>query len=236
MIVIPAIDIIDGNCVRLTRGEKETKKVYDADPAEAARRFVDAGAKRIHVVDLDGAFEGGSKNLQSIARIAKLGVPIEVGGGIRSYEAVRALIEVGARYIVLGTLVIEDPSLAAEIIEAHPDRIYIGIDARAGLVATRGWERTTERTTDEIAERAAEWKARGIIFTAIERDGELVGPDFEAIEELANDVEVPIIASGGVTTMDDLRELARIGSLEGAIVGKALYEGRIKIDEALAVE
>lgn len=237
MIVIPAIDIMDGKCVRLTRGEKDSRKIYDADPLDAARRWADAGARRIHVVDLDGAFAGGSKNLAVIERIASsTDVEIEVGGGIRSAEAVRALVESGVAYVVIGTIVVEEPQKAAEIVEANPGRIYIGIDARAGMVATRGWVRTSNRTIAEVTERANDWKARGIIFTAIERDGELIGPDFDAIAEMTNQSHVPVIASGGVTTLDDIRRLAAIKGLEGVIVGKALYEGRIDLDAAMSFQ
>lgn len=237
MIVIPAIDIMDGKCVRLTRGEKETRKVYDADPLDAARRWADAGAKRIHVVDLDGAFAGGSRNLAVIERLAaSVSAEIEVGGGIRTEEAVSALVAAGVAYVVIGTIVVEEPQAAAEIVDAHPGRIYIGIDARAGMVATRGWVRTSNRTIAEVVERANEWKARGIIFTAIERDGELVGPDFDAIAEMLTECRVPVIASGGVTTLEDLRRLAAMKGLEGAIVGKALYEGRIDLDAAMSLQ
>lgn len=237
MIVIPAIDIMDGKCVRLTRGEKDTRKVYDADPLDAAKRWADAGARRIHVVDLDGAFAGGSKNLAVIERIAaSTGVEIEVGGGIRNAEAVRTLVEAGVAYVVIGTIVVEEPQEAAEIVEANPGRVYIGIDARAGMVATRGWVRTSNRTIAEVTERANDWNARGIIFTAIERDGELVGPDFDALAEMMAQSRVPVIASGGVTTLDDIRRLASLKGLEGAIVGKALYEGRIDLDAAMSLQ
>lgn len=237
MIIIPAIDIIDGKCVRLTQGERDSQKVYDQDPVAIAHKWSQAGVSRIHVVDLDGAFEGGSRNLEMIARIAKeVETPIEVGGGIRTMEAVRTLIENGVSYVVIGTVVIENPQLASDIVEAYPGKIYIGIDARAGFVATHGWVKSSNRTALEITERAAEWKAHGIIFTAIERDGELVGPDFEAIDDLVSKSAIPVIASGGVTCMDDLRKLAAIPDLEGVIVGKALYEHQIDIHEAVRLE
>lgn len=234
MITIPAVDIMGGKCVRLTRGERDTRKVYDEDPVSVARGWAEAGAKRIHVVDLDGAFEGESRNPEVIERLIKaVDVPIEIGGGIRSAEAVERWLGLGAAYVVIGTVAVEDPQLASEIVESHPGKIYIGIDTRAGAVATRGWITTTDRTHFELAERAAEWKARGVIFTAIERDGELVGPDFDEIEDLAAVCRVPIIASGGVTRLSDLQRLAKIARVEGAIVGKALYEGTISIDDAM---
>lgn len=237
MIVIPAIDIMDGHCVRLTRGEKESRTVYDADPVDAAKRWADAGARRIHVVDLDGAFDGASRNLAAIERIAhEVPVLIQVGGGIRTRSAVETLIGVGVSFVVIGTLVVEDPGKAAEIVEDHPGKIYIGIDARAGMVATRGWVRTSDHTITEVAERANEWKARGIIFTAIERDGELVGPDFDAIEEMLSQAHVPMIASGGVSTLDDIARLAQMKRIEGVIVGKALYEGRIDAKAAIKLQ
>ena len=220
-----------GKCVRLTRGEQASQKVYDADPVGAARKWAEAGARRIHVVDLDGAFEGGFRNLDTLAAIVKaVDVPIEMGGGIRSPEAVDRLFEIGVAYIVIGTLAVEKPQLAAEMIEAHPGQIYIGIDTRAGHVMTHGWVTTSGKSYLELAARAAEWKARGIVFTAIERDGEMMGPDFDAIRELTEETALPVIASGGVTTAEDLGKLAAIPRVEGAIVGKALYEGRIGTD------
>lgn len=234
MILIPAIDIMNGKCVRLTRGVKETEKVYDEDPISVARDWAEAGAKRIHVVDLDGAFEGESQNLDVIRQIVKqVDIPIEVGGGIRSREAVGKLLEIGVAYIVIGTIAIEKPQLASEIVEDHSGQIYVGIDTRAGKVATHGWMTTSDKEYMELVERAEEWRARGIIFTAIERDGEMQGPDFELIEELVSKTELPIIASGGVTETQDLTKLSRIKRIEGAIVGKALYEGAIRIDDAL---
>ncbi len=237
MIIIPAIDIMEGRCVRLTQGERGSRKVYDRDPVETARAWEAAGAKRIHVVDLDGAFDGESENLAAIRAIAAaVKVPVEVGGGIRTAEAVATLLESGVSFVVIGTLAVEKPRLASELIEIYRGKIYIGIDARAGMVATHGWARTSTRSVQDVLERAGEWKARGIIFTAIERDGELVGPDFDAISDVASRSEVPVVASGGVTALDDLRKLSAIPHLEGVIVGKALYEGRFTIEEAIAAE
>jgi phosphoribosylformimino-5-aminoimidazole carboxamide ribotide isomerase len=234
MIIIPAIDIIEGRCVRLTRGERATRKIYDGDPVDAAKRWADAGAERIHVVDLDGAFDGVSKNLEAIERIAAaVDAPVEVGGGIRDPKAVEAILGAGASFVVIGTLAVERPGTAAEIIESYPGQVYIGIDARAGMVATHGWVKTSERSIVELLDRAAEWGARGVIFTAIERDGELIGPDFEAIESVVAKAKVPIVASGGVSKIEDITRLAAIPRLEGAIIGKCLYEGRVVIEEAL---
>ena len=236
MIVIPAIDIMSGKCVRLTRGVRETKKTYDQDPVAVARQWAAAGVKRIHVVDLDGAFEGESQNLKVIEQIVKaVDTPIEVGGGIRTAEAVGKLLEIGVSYIVIGTIAVENPQLAADMIEEHSGRIYIGIDTRAGAVSTHGWMTTTEKSHIELMERAEEWGARGIVFTAIERDGEMMGPDFEALRDVAKRSALPVIASGGVTRLSDLEQLSEIERVEGAIVGKALYEGAITLEDALRV-
>ena len=235
MIVIPAIDIMEGKCVRLTQGERGRVKVYDADPIERAKRWEAQGAERIHVVDLDGAFEGACANIAVIKKIAEsVKVPIEVGGGLRDAQSVAGLFEAGASFVVIGTLAIEKSQLAAELIEMFPQKIYVGVDARAGMAATHGWTRTSSRSIQEIVERSEEWRARGIIFTAIERDGELVGPDFEEIEALASKTSLPIIASGGVSNLDDLRRLKAIKGVEGAIVGKALYEEKFSLKEAIS--
>ncbi|RMH59109.1 MAG: 1-(5-phosphoribosyl)-5-[(5-phosphoribosylamino)methylideneamino]imidazole-4-carboxamide isomerase [Candidatus Hydrogenedentota bacterium] len=234
MLVIPAIDIMNGKCVRLRRGEKDSRKEYSGDPVEQAKRWEDAGAQRIHVVDLDGAFEGTPKHgglIREIVRAVK--VPIEVGGGIRSKDLVRRLLDLGVAYAIIGTLAVEKPDVAAEIVEENPGQIYIGIDTRAGAVATRGWVQTSNDTLEETAERACEWGARGIVFTAIERDGEQVGPDLEAVRALTKRFNIPVIASGGVTHIDDLLSLAKIPNVEGAIVGKALYEQRLDLVEAI---
>lgn len=233
MNIIPAIDIMDGKCVRLTRGEKASEKIYENDPVAVAKRWADAGSRRMHVVDLDGAFEGEFRNQKTIESIVKsVDVPVQVGGGIRSAEAVDLLIKMGAAYVIIGTIAVEKPQLAAEIVEKHAGQIYIGIDTRAGQVATHGWVTTSNKDHFELAGRAEEWGARGIVFTAIERDGELVGPDFDAIAELANHTRIPIIASGGVTSVSDLQRLSTNPRVEGAIIGKALYEGTIDLGDA----
>lgn len=237
MIVIPAIDIMSGKCVRLTRGVRETKKIYDQDPISVAKQWADFGVRRIHVVDLDGAFEGEGQNLKVIERIVDaVDVPVQVGGGIRTERAVKSLLEAGVSYIVIGTIAVENASLAADLIEDHSGQIYVGVDTRAGNVTTHGWMSTSEQTHFELIERAAEWQARGIVFTAIERDGEMIGPDFEAIEEVAAASELPIIASGGVAKLSDLQKLSEIQKVEGAIVGKALYEGSFTLNDALTVQ
>ena len=238
MLVIPAIDLKNGRCVRLTEGREESARIYDGDPEEVAREYERAGAQLLHVVDLDGAFLGAaSENQKIICRIAKgVKIPLEVGGGVRSVDDIRNLLEsVGARYVIVGTLAIEKPDALKEAIDKFGDSIIVGIDARGNRVATRGWTETTQADALAFARHVASAGARRIIFTDIARDGRLAGPNFEMTREVARASGCRVTASGGVSSLDDI---AKLGALEAdgvdsAIVGKALYEKRFTLKEAL---
>jgi len=240
MIIIPAIDLKGGNCVRLFQGKAEERTVYFDDPKEAALKLISDDAKRIHVVDLDGAFRGkeGSPNRRIIGEIAALSeVPIEVGGGIRTVEDAEELLEVGVRWVILGTVLVKDPEAAGRIAEAFPGRVIAGIDAKGGMVATHGWVAKSEVMATELARFCEEIGVSGIIYTDISRDGALVGPNVEETVALARSTSLPVIASGGVSSLEDLKwlkEIEEVG-IEGVIVGKALYEHRFTLQEAMEV-
>lgn len=236
MIVIPAIDLRGGRCVRLLQGAKAHTTVYDDDPVERARSFVRAGAVRIHVVDLDGAFGDGS-NLAVLRAIARaVAVPVQTGGGVRSAQDVRERLYAGAHDVILGTLLVEQPALAAQIAAAFPGRIAAGIDARGDEVAVRGWERGGGLRVDEVLARAAEWGIARVIATQVERDGTGRGYDLDFYRRICAHGLPHVQASGGARTVDDLRALQRLElpNLEGAIVGRAIYEGTLSLDEAVS--
>ena len=234
MIVIPAVDIKGGRCVRLEQGEADRETVYGDDPAAPAKRWADAGAERIHVVDLDGAFDGRPKNAEAVrAILAAVDVPIEVGGGIRTPEAAAELIEAGAARVVVGTRAAEDPEFLRALANAHPGKINLGLDAKDGYVAVKGWVETGGLRAVDLLNQLADVPLGEVIYTDIARDGMLKGPNFAEMEEVQKESAHPVIASGGVTTEDDIRRLADMGVF-GAIVGKALYDGRLSIEDALA--
>lgn len=233
MLVIPAVDIKGGRCVRLEQGMAERETVYGDDPIAPALAFAGAGAPRIHVVDLDGAFEGQPANLELIRRlIAEVKVPVEVGGGVRSRKAAKALLEAGAERVILGTRAIEDPAFLEELAGDFPKRINLGLDAREGKVALRGWTETGELTTAEVLQRVADLPLGEIIHTDIARDGMLSGPNFDALESVIQTSRHPVIASGGVSSESDIKRCRELGAF-GAIIGKALYDGRLAIGDAL---
>ncbi len=240
MILYPAIDIRDGHAVRLTRGDYAQETVYDDDPAEAARRWLDQGARALHVVDLDGARSGQPENLEHVRRIAaKAAVPVQVGGGLRDAEAVTAALEAGADRVVLGTAALAEPELVEALAADHGQRIVVGVDARRGQVAVEGWERETHATPAESVSDLASRGVRRFVFTPVEVDGTLAGPGMHELQEVAHtaaDAGVALIYSGGVGSLDDLRELrgTALESLEGVIVGRALYEGRFTVGEGQA--
>jgi phosphoribosylformimino-5-aminoimidazole carboxamide ribotide isomerase len=239
MRIVPSIDLKSGRCVRLVEGLREYTTVYDRDPLEVAHSYENDGAELIHIVDLDGAFLGAASENQTIVRhIAReLKVPIEVGGGVRSVEDIRALLEdVRARYVVVGTLAIEHPELLVEAIKRHGDAIIVGIDAREQWVATRGWTETTKVAAVEFARQVASIGARRIIYTDIARDGRLMGPNLEITGEIARASGIPVTASGGVSSLDDIRRLCALEAdgVDSVIVGKALYEGRFTLQGAIA--
>ncbi len=235
MILLPAIDILGGKTVRLAKGDFDAKTVYDEDPLDAARRWVRDGAHALHVVDLDGARSGEPSNLEHVRRIvAELDVPIQVGGGLRTMAAIDAVVAAGAAKIVLGTAAFTDVDLLDNAIAAHADRIVVSVDARGGMLATSGWTEQTEIPVGPVIERLRDRGVRRFVYSSIERDGTLEGPDLDGARRVAEVVRGGFIYSGGVSTLDDLRALAslRAVNLLGVIVGKALYEARFTVREA----
>ena len=237
MQVIPAIDLKNGRCVRLTQGRKSDVTVYDENPVAVAQSFAAAGASMIHVVDLDGAFQGGeSRNRAVLAKIIEaVDVPIEFGGGIRSREEVQHLCELGVARVVLGTVAAESPAHLREFVNRFSSQICVGIDARDGHVMTRGWETATHVTAIEFARVVASCGVERIVYTDIARDGMLTGPNVEQTLAVVRAANVHVTASGGVSSLDDIKRLRAVGEplLDSVIVGKALYEGKFKLEEAL---
>jgi phosphoribosylformimino-5-aminoimidazole carboxamide ribotide isomerase len=238
MFVIPAIDLKNGRCVRLTEGREASAKIYDRDPLEVAHSYERDGAPLIHVVDLDGAFLGAaSENQQIIRRIADaVSVPIEVGGGVRSVDDIRNLLDVvGARYVIIGTLAIEQPAALEKAVNRFGDCLVVGIDARGNAVATRGWTETTAVDALACAERVAALGVQRIIYTDIARDGRLAGPNIEMTREMARRSGARITASGGVASLADIRQLGALEAdgVDSVIIGKALYEHRFTLKAAL---
>ncbi len=238
MILLPAIDIIDGKAVRLLRGDFSQQTDYDSDPLDAARRWVEAGARALHVVDLDGARTGTPANVLHIERIAStLGVPVQAGGGLRSLESVRAVAESGASRVILGTAAFRDPEFLDAAVAAYGERVIVSIDARAGRVAAAGW---TEETNLTVADALHDLQARGVrhfVYSSIDRDGMLNGPDLDGARAFAAGVQHSFVYSGGIGALDDLRALAELREprLSAVIVGKAIYEQRFGVGEAQAL-
>jgi phosphoribosylformimino-5-aminoimidazole carboxamide ribotide isomerase len=234
MLVIPAIDLKDGKCVRLLQGKAEAVTVYSDDPAFTARRWVSCGASLIHVVDLDGAFTGDQKNREAIKKIREaVPVDIEVGGGMRDIAAIDELIGIGIDRIILGTAVIESPSLLKEACKRYPGRVFAGIDAKDGYVAVKGWVEVSRRDARGLAKEAEGKGAAGIIYTDISKDGMLTGPNIGAVADMARSVSVPVIAAGGVSSLNDIKALMAVKGLRGVITGKAIYAGTIDLREAI---
>ncbi len=236
MDVIPAIDLLEGRCVRLYQGDYEKSQVFSENPADVAQQWVEQGAAKLHVVDLDGAKTGKIVNLGAIEAIAQaVKVPIQVGGGLRDRTSVQQLFNLGVQRAILGTIAVEQPQLVQQLCQEFPQQIIIGIDARNGLVATRGWLETSEVLATQLAVQMQELGAAAIIYTDIHRDGTLSGPNLEALRELASAISIPIIASGGVSSVTDLLSLLALEAqgVTGVIVGRALYTGDIALKEAL---
>ncbi len=234
MFIIPAIDLKDGLCVRLQQGRKDAVTVYSGDPAATARKWESYGAKILHVVDLDGAFTGIQKNIESILKIRKsVKMMIEVGGGIRDITAADKLLSAGVDRIIIGTSAIEDSDFVVEACNRFPGKVYVGIDAKDGKVAVRGWESVSSIAAKELAGRVETAGVSGIIYTDIARDGMLTGPNVAAQREMVNTVKIPVIASGGIAAIEDIRDLLAIKNLWGAITGKALYSGSLDLREAI---
>jgi phosphoribosylformimino-5-aminoimidazole carboxamide ribotide isomerase len=231
----PAVDILGGKAVRLTRGDFSRRTDYDTEPIEAARRWVDAGARQLHVVDLDGARLGEPVNLDVLVRIASLGVPLQYGGGLRSAVDVQAALDAGAARVVLGTAAFEKPELLAEALSAHGEAIAVGLDDREGRVAVQGWQQATTQSPADAAGRLSAAGVATIVYTSVDRDGTMEGADRDVAERLIAAADgARLIYSGGVGSLDDLRLLAGL-DLHGVIVGKALYESRFTVQEALEV-
>lgn len=236
MDVLPAIDLLEGQCVRLYQGDYDRAQVFNDNPADMARSWVEQGATRLHVVDLDGAKSGSLVNHKAIESILQaVSVPIQVGGGLRDRHSVAQLLNLGVQRVILGTVAVEQPQLVADLCQEFPGRIIVGIDARNGKVATRGWLETSEVLATELAFRMQQFGAAAIIYTDIHRDGTLSGPNLEALRELAIKLSIPVIASGGVSSVTDLLSLLALEPLgvTGVIVGRALYTGDITLKAAL---
>lgn len=236
MLIIPAIDLKNGKCVRLLQGKADAVTEYSDNPAAVAKRWEALGAKLIHVVDLDGAFTGNQKNIEGIKEIRKsVTVDIEVGGGIRDMERIEMLFKLGINRVILGTIAIERPDFVKDACRLFPQRIIAGIDARDGMVAIKGWVEITNIKATELALRMEDYGVWGIIYTDISRDGMMAGPNFEAMREMVERVNIPVIASGGVSSLEDIKRLKEIRGLYGVITGKALYSGAIDLKEAIEI-
>lgn len=236
MLIIPAIDLKGGRCVRLRQGRMEDDTVYSGDPASVARRWADAGARRIHLVDLDGAFAGRPENLEAVRSIRKAtDAVLELGGGIRDEETAERLFGEGLDLLILGTAALEEPELVERLNRKHPGKVLVGIDAKDGLVAVRGWAEVTAVKAEDLARKLAGHGAAGFIFTDIERDGMQTGVNVDATARFARCSPVPVIASGGVSTLEDVRRLraAEGDGIVGVITGRALYEGTLDLAEAI---
>lgn len=238
MLILPAIDILDGNAVRLTQGDFKKEFKYSSYPEETAIEWQDAGAKFLHVVDLDGAKKGALSNIFTIKRIIdNIKIPIEVGGGIRKLSDIENLLDIGVNRVIIGSAAVEDPDFVQEAADNFSDQVVIGIDARDGIVAVHGWCDSGEMDAKELAARIGDMGISTIIFTDIARDGMLNGIDAEQVAEIAKHSGINVIASGGVTSLDDIRNLKahEDAGIIGAVIGKALYEGVIDFSEALKI-
>ena len=238
--LFPAIDLKDGVCVRLRRGEMDQATVYSDDPGAQARAWQDAGCAWIHVVDLNGAFAGRSVNGAAVSAIlGAVTAPVQLGGGIRDRAGIEAWLEAGVTRVILGSAAAKNPALVRNACRAHPGRVVVGIDARDGFVATEGWAETSTLAATELAVRFEDAGVSAIVFTDIGRDGMLSGLNLERTAALARGTAIPVIASGGVGDIDDLRDLKRAAEtapgIVGVIVGRALYDGRIDLPESLAL-
>lgn len=233
MLIIPAIDILSGQAVRLHKGLREEVTVFSDNPIELIEGFVSQGAERIHIVDLDGAFAGERTHSEIIAGLCtESSVPVEVGGGIRSAEALDACFADGAQFAVLGTAAIKSPEFVEAACKRHPGRVIVAVDAKDGMVAVEGWVETSTVSATTLGKRAAAWGAAALLYTDVSRDGTHAGPNVEATADLHKACGVPVIASGGISSLDDIRELKAAG-IEMAVVGRAIYDKHFTVAEAI---
>lgn len=233
MQIWPAIDLLGGKCVRLQQGDYNRETVYGDDPAEMAKRWVDEGADCLHLVDLDGAKDGSLKNRDAISAIvAAVDIPCEVGGGIRDEKTIRELLDLGLARLVIGTKALREPGWFAAMCEKFPEKLVVGIDAKEGMVATDGWLEVSTTSAIDLAKTFEHLPMAAIIYTDIATDGMLAGPNVDAMQAMKEAVKVPVVASGGVTSVEDVKNLT-VAGLDGAIVGRALYEGRLTVRQAV---
>lgn len=239
MLLIPAIDLKDGRCVRLRQGNMDDETIFSDDPVAMAERWVEAGSRRIHLVDLNGAVQGFPVNADIIGRIAEAfpDVEIQVGGGIRDFKTIQTFLDVGVDYVIIGTQAVRTPHFVDDACLEFPGHIIVGLDARDGKVAVEGWAKLSSHSAVEMGKRFEEAGVEALVFTDIGRDGMMRGVNTGATRELARSVDIPVIASGGVTTLDDVRDLCEAGKdgVSGAIIGRALYEGKLDLREAQQV-
>ncbi len=238
MILIPAIDLKQGQCVRLRQGNMEDSTVFSDDPVAMAGKWVKHGAQRLHMVDLDGAFEGKPVNADVIESISTAfpDLPIQIGGGIRTVETVEAYLEAGVNYVIIGTQAVRNPEFVTELCAEFPGHAIVGIDAKNGMVAVQGWAEASDHSAHDLAQRFEDQGVASIVYTDISRDGMMQGVNVDATRQLAEAVSIPVIASGGVTNIDDIKRLNEVkkSGIEGVIIGRALYERTISLPEAQA--
>ena len=236
MNLYPAIDLKDGACVRLLHGDFDALTKYNPDPGDQARQFADAGCRWIHVVDLDGAVAGAAVNIEAVNAILKTGLPVQLGGGIRSMAQIETWIDAGISRVILGTAALKDPGLVIEAAKKFEGKIAVGADARGGMIAAEGWLETTDMPVLDLVKRFEDCGVAAIIFTDIGRDGALTGVNLDATAELARATSIPVIASGGVASLDDIIALSQDTSgIDGVITGRAIYDGRLDLKEALNI-
>lgn len=237
MLLIPAIDLKDGHCVRLKQGDMDQSTTFGEDPAAMARKWVDAGARRLHLVDLNGAFAGTPKNYSAIKSILKeVGddIPVQLGGGIRDLDTIEKYLDMGLQYVIIGTAAVKTPGFLHDACDAFPNQVIVGLDAKDGKVATDGWAKITHHDVIDLARRFQDYGVVSVIYTDIGRDGMMSGVNIDATVKLAQALTIPVIASGGLTNLDDVRALCGVEheGIEGAITGRAIYEGSINFREA----
>lgn len=235
MQIIPAIDLKDHQVVRLSQGKMNDSKVYSSDPLKMAQKWYDEGCRRLHLIDLNGAFEGKAIHFKEVTEISKKlpELTIEIGGGLRNLDTIKAYIDAGVTYCILGTAAVKNPELVFEATEAYPHQIILGIDAKKGQVATEGWDELSQISAVDLSLKFKEAAIESIIYTDISKDGMLQGMNISETQEMVEKAPFPIIASGGLTSLDDIHALKKISHLHGIIAGKALYEGRIELKEAI---